>query len=385
MMRNTLLCTACLLLLCAAPVTTWAEAAAVLPVSNHFGNGQLRVEIVASPDGHGVINREFDADGRLKQEENLLTGAVKMGSGKTDSCAGNMKHGVVRCEAEGWMGGVLITRTYKEYLLDGKTQIVASGFVKTSQYRKGKQHGQSESKQYDKKGRVTDRSVESYVNGVKHGKFATYSSGKLVELATWRRDVLDGPCLEHNDWRERTGRCSAKGFSGVEKRYDYEYVEIKGKSKQVRYLEKVEYYKDDKVVKTREFKRRKSAQRKKAQAADPYEQAKKYDEQFTEAFEKMAATFTNQQARQKIVTRVSGGAMNKIIEQASAHPPMVNGTKWIYMLAINDLLKGVGIKKHDVIFTGSLFCLSEQQPICTYGIFRNGKVIELTVHIDAKR
>lgn len=369
---------------CAAPVTTWAEAAAVLPVRNHYGNGQLRVEIVPSPDGRGVIVRKFTEGGTLELEENLLTGAVRMGSGKTDSCTGNMKHGVVRCEAEGWMGGVLITRTYKDYLLDGKTQIVSGGGVETRQYRKGKQHGRSESKRYDKKGRVTARSVESYVNGVKHGKFASYEHGKLTQLETWRQGALDGPCLALSDWRERTGRCSSSGFSGVEKTYDYDYVEIKGKSKQLRYLEKVVHYKDDKAVKTREFKRREATRRKRDQARDPYEQVKKYDEQFYQAFEKMAATFTNQQARQKTTRRVSADAMKKIIKKASARPPLVDGHKWIYMIARNDLLKGVGIRENDVIFTGDASCLTEQ-PMCTYSLFRKGKVIELTVHIEPKK
>ncbi|MBI4238155.1 MAG: hypothetical protein HY696_07040 [Deltaproteobacteria bacterium] len=233
-----------------------------LPVQTLYGNGQVRLEIAASPDGDDLILRAYDPDGQLTKEEWVQGGQLKLDS-QGERCEGNRKDGVVRCEHED--SQTISYYPYRGYLVEGTVRIVEPNGYRRTTYHVGEKNGLDE--QFSQYGNRTERRSRHYVAGKLHGKELVVSNGKLARLRTWRANKLDGRCIDRSEYRERVGECRGdeySGFTGVERSYDAVSTPRKGKSARARHARRLVaeiVYKDGAVVRERRIDHGKSATR----------------------------------------------------------------------------------------------------------------------------
>lgn len=394
--RSGMVCVILFALLAATPIAHAADS--LLPLRTHYHGGQLRSELVPSPDGKDVIFRYFSPKGQLQFETWMQGGDLKT-EDEGGSCSGNKKNGVFRCENKA--SQTISYHPYRGYLLHGQARSITQHGRDTITYRDGEKHGIQESvRRYEQ---TSMRETSHYVHGKLNGTSSRYQNGKLTELYTWKDDEVNGRCMELSDWRERVGHCRGTMgsiFTGVERRYTVDSIPRKRKSKSgdtmyrsVRRLEAIIHYKDGKVVSEKTIKRKGrspdyahgSADGGKAERARQRAKAR-LDALYNAMNPTIIAMIpTADLTIRKHVTKATAAKLkdDNAIDYYHVFPTGLTNSKQLGALGLqrDDILVAINQQLLDQWNWEVLACLAKTSP-CTYRVFRRGKIVDLQVHID---
>lgn len=383
-----------------AIVTLGATASAgtiETPIRTHFGNGEIRSEIVQSADGKDILMRKYDEDGELVFEEWVKSGFTKFDEGNM-RCEGNAKNGTVRCEHHNF--GILRYTPYKGYLIHGRLRSLSESGQDYRTFRLGKLHGKavSEATYYG----TTAREVTHYKDGKEHGKHSYYEKGELIRLITWKDGFVDGRCVERHKWREREGTChnDMESFTGVEKEYHLDSIPRTRKGKttyaEVRQLAVIRHYKEGKVTKEKKLKLKDRSSRGAGEHDDrkqkrAEEKAKTLEKRTDDGYGKLDLVKRLPASTETITRTVSKKTLTSIaqLENPFSYHWTISSA---YVLARQAHV--LGLQPDDIVLSvndilihqwdwDTLACL-QKEASCTYRIFRKGGLVDVVLKVTDK-